>query len=149
MPRDTRAKWRQMQRCRKESGQWAAKVRLCVDFRGLAMTCTGTQDVAAEPQTKLRAIRVVILRTGSGSRPIHGRRVEGIDRAAEVAAPLPAGAPFHRGVFAGPFSHQLTFVNVAPLPVYTEVVSVCAAFCAAWTASVPAALTVIRPDSRQ
>jgi len=36
---------------------------------------------------------VVILRTGARSRAIHGRRVEDIDRAAEVAAALPAGAP--------------------------------------------------------
>ena len=92
---------------------------------------------------------MVILRTGPRSGAIDGRRVEGIDRAAEVAAPLPAGSPFGRGVFARPVRHQLTFVNVAQLPVYTEVVSAWAAFCAAWTASVPAALTVIRPDSRQ
>ena len=59
---------------------------------------------------------MVILRTGARSGPFHGRRVQGIDGAAEVAAALAPGAPFHRGVFARAVDHQLTFVNVAHEP---------------------------------
>ena len=43
---------------------------------------------------------------------------------------------------------QATRVNVALEPTYTEVVSLCAAFWAACTASVPPAFTVIRPKIR-